>query len=347
MTTYQETRTLDVLKKRGRAGTVEPITLRRGESGTKITALVRNDGAVFPLTGYTAKFCAVNAAGDFVRRDATVEAAAAGTVSYTLTTDLTAVDGPVSVAYFELTKSGEVATTDTIPLIVLPNMDLSPEEAQEYQTKVDALVSAMEEELAASTAATTSATAAAQAARQAAALSEGVQEYEDRISYLEAEVLKCRRRDAKDTGQWTYYDGKLIAPTADALVVTGTKARIAGTVTGTKLYLTSFTPPADQAHAELQEALEATQADLDAAEASLATAQADLDAAEARVAELESCCDGVNAALTDTYRRIAALSGAWQYYDGKLISPSSAKFSVTGTKARIKGTVSGTKLVLS
>lgn len=340
MTTYQETRTLDVLKKRGRAGTVEPITLRRGESGTKITGLVRNDGVAFPLTGYTAKFCAVNAAGDFVRRDAAVENAASGTVSYTLTTDLTAVDGPVHVAYFELTKSGEVATTDTIPLIVLPNTDFSQEQAEEYQLVVDQLIASMESELAATQYATAEATSAAQAARQAAALSEGVQEYEDRISYLEAEVLKCRRRDAADSGRWTHYDGKLIAPNAEALVVTGTKARIAGTVTGTKFYLTSFTAPADAARQALQDELDATQADLDAAEASLA-------AAEARVTELESCCDGVGAALSDTYRKIAALSGSWQYYDGKLYSPSSAKFSVSGTKARIKGTVSGTKFVLS
>ena len=169
MTTYSEpTRTLDLLKRRGRAGAIEPIVLRRGEAGTSITVDVTMDGLPFSLTGYTAKFCAVNAKGELVKRNATVANAAGGKVSYTVTTDLTAWAGPVFVAYFELTKSGELATTDTLPFVVLDNVDLADGEAEEYQSSIDAMLNeAREAAVAAAHAAFESAYADAEAARDA------------------------------------------------------------------------------------------------------------------------------------------------------------------------------------
>ena len=145
MTTYQEPkRTLDLLKRRGRSGGIKPIILRRGEKGQKISATITLDDAVFPLSGYAAKFCAVNAAGDYVIRVASIDNASAGLVSYTVTPDLTAVDGVAMLAYFEFTKSGETATSDTLPIIVLENTDISDQEAEPYLPIIDELIGQLE-----------------------------------------------------------------------------------------------------------------------------------------------------------------------------------------------------------
>ena len=168
MSTYTETRTLDLLKHKGKAGGVPPITLRRGEAGADITINVTNNGEAFNLTGYTAKFCAVNAKGEKVKRAASVTNAASGAAKYTVTSDLTAWAGPVLVGYLELTKTGELATTDTLPFIILDNADITDEEAAEYQSSIDAMLNAAQEAaVAAAQTAFESAYADAEAARDA------------------------------------------------------------------------------------------------------------------------------------------------------------------------------------
>jgi len=146
MTTYQETRTLDLLKERSRAGGVKPIVLRRGETGQSIAVSVTNDGTAFNLTGYTASFCAVNADRGMVKRSATVSNAAGGLVTFSVTSDLTAAPGSVFVAYIELTKGSDIATTDTLPFVVLDNVDAGELDAEEYQDSIRELIAAVRSE---------------------------------------------------------------------------------------------------------------------------------------------------------------------------------------------------------
>ncbi len=168
MSTYTETRTLDLLKRKGRSGGIPPITLRRGESGVTVKGVITYDDATFSLTGYTAKFCAINASGGIVRKNATVTNAASGEVEYAVGTDLTANSGPVLVAYFELTKEGQTATSDTLPFIVLPNADLDGPEAEEYQSLVDELIATLQDAITDAGTATDAANTAAAAANAAA-----------------------------------------------------------------------------------------------------------------------------------------------------------------------------------
>lgn len=168
MSTYTETRTLDLLKRKGRSGGIPPITLRRGESGVTVKGVITYDDATFSLTGYTAKFCAINASGGIVRKNATVTNAAGGEVEYAVGTDLTANSGPVLVAYFELTKEGQTATSDTLPFIVLPNADLDGPEAEEYQSLIDELIATLQDAITDAGTATDAANTAAAAANAAA-----------------------------------------------------------------------------------------------------------------------------------------------------------------------------------
>lgn len=117
---YQETRKLDLLKRRGRAGAVEPVTLRCGEMGQRVSATITNDGEAFDLTGYTASFRARAADGNLVEIAARIDDAAQGVASFAVTQELTAEPGEVASAHFRIVKEGEVLTTDTLPVIVLP-----------------------------------------------------------------------------------------------------------------------------------------------------------------------------------------------------------------------------------
>ena len=168
MASYTETRTLDLLKRRGRSGGIPPITLRRGESGVEVQGVITYDDATFSLSGYTAKFCAINAAGGVLRRSASIPNAAGGIASYEVTTDLTAESGPVLVAYFEFTKSGKTISSDTLPFIVLPNADLDGPAAEEYQSQIDELMDTLSQALTDAEAATDAANAAAELANDAA-----------------------------------------------------------------------------------------------------------------------------------------------------------------------------------
>lgn len=168
MASYTETRTLDLLKRRGRVGGIPPITLRRGDSDVGVKGVITYDDDPFSLSGYTAKFCAINSAGDVIRRNASITNASSGEVSYDVTTDLTANAGPVLVAYFEFTKSGKTISSDTLPFIVLPNADLDGPAAEEYQSQIDELMDTLSQALTDAEAATYAANAAAELANDAA-----------------------------------------------------------------------------------------------------------------------------------------------------------------------------------
>lgn len=145
MTTYSEpTRTLDLLKRRGRAGAIEPIVLRRGEAGQEISADITEDGAARALAGATLRFCAMNAAGDVVREAARLKSGSpSNRVFYTVSSALTSLEGPTRVAYFEIAEGDDLATTDTLPILVLEDADITQGEAEAYRSRIEQLIADM------------------------------------------------------------------------------------------------------------------------------------------------------------------------------------------------------------
>lgn len=121
-----EARTLDISKAPGRLGLVEPVILRKGESGlTDIEAHIISNGVLCDLSDYDVSFFALNAVGGVVRGNTTATDAAKGIVTYTVDGKLTVEDGAIHRAYFEISQGGDNVTTADIPIVVLDNTDVA------------------------------------------------------------------------------------------------------------------------------------------------------------------------------------------------------------------------------
>lgn len=180
MALYTEERQLQLNKMPGRTGQVKAITLRRGENdATEIKAkiMLGDIGAFWTnLHYYTAKFKAVLPNGDFAELPCTVDSGNS-TVSTIVTNELTAIDGKITVAYFEFTgSSGIVATTDAIPIWIEQDADLSEGQRGEYQSNIDNLVKQLDEYIADARKAAEQANAAKDAADRANDAAQGVED---------------------------------------------------------------------------------------------------------------------------------------------------------------------------
>lgn len=163
--------TRDINKRKGWANQYEPIILRKGEQNeTQIKVTVTDNDNPYSLSGMTAKFCAVLSSGAYVV-DSSHTSVSGSVVTYTVQNDLTSADGEVAVAYIELSSGNRLLTTDTIPILVLKNYDLSTEQAQAYRNQIDALTAELSAAIAnannATSKANTSATKADTAANAA------------------------------------------------------------------------------------------------------------------------------------------------------------------------------------
>lgn len=139
---YTETITFDLNK----VSPINPIKLRRGENGlTNIVANFISNGSPYNLTGCTVNFCALNAKRAFTKRQAALTNAAQGIATYTLTSDTTSVKGELLAAYFEIKNGDKIVTTGNIPIIILDNVDISDEQAAEYKSTLDQMMSDVEE----------------------------------------------------------------------------------------------------------------------------------------------------------------------------------------------------------
>lgn len=168
MASYTEYRTLDITKTPGRTGQVKSITLRRGENdATEIRATLKDNGASFVADGYAVKFKAILPNDDFAEITGSVVDASKGVVSATVTNELTAVDGPITVAYFELSKGSTILTTDAIPIWVEKDMDVADGEVGQYQNHIDKLVKQLDALMADAKNAADAANAANEAAKKA------------------------------------------------------------------------------------------------------------------------------------------------------------------------------------
>lgn len=142
---FTEARDLDINKVRGDTRQIEPIRLRRGENGlTNIEGHIKADGQAYNLTGITVKFRAVNSLKQSINETATVTNSTNGIVTYTVSDKLTSVEGEIAVAYFDLISGTNVITSDSIPILILSNTDISTGEAEQYRNQLDALIAELE-----------------------------------------------------------------------------------------------------------------------------------------------------------------------------------------------------------
>lgn len=163
-----EERTLDVSKKDGRSGQIKPVILRKGEENqTQIKINLTSNGEPYSVGNLTPRFCAILPDKKYVR-DASHVTKSTNYVTYTVQSDLTSADGDIRVAYIELQSSGNSLTSDTLPIIVLDNTDISQEKAEEYQSQIDALVKDLENSINKANNAASNASSAATSANNAA-----------------------------------------------------------------------------------------------------------------------------------------------------------------------------------
>lgn len=142
-----ENRTVDLLKREARAGQIPPIILRRGEKGqTQIAVKVTDNGLPFNVEGYDARFCA-NLPDDKFVSDVANVTLVNDTATYTVQSNLTSCEGDITVCYVRFEKDGHIVTTDCIPIIVLDDVHLTSEEAEEYQNEIDGLVDEVRKQL--------------------------------------------------------------------------------------------------------------------------------------------------------------------------------------------------------
>lgn len=147
----------------------EKIHLRRGEKGmTSIDAEIKDGAMAFDLTGCSVFFKAMDRMDRYVLGSARVTSMKEGKVSYVVGTNLTSLPGEVKLAYFEIVSDGNNITTPAIPIIVLENVDLTGDQADEYESQISELIRLLEDSVSNANIATTHANDAAAEANKAA-----------------------------------------------------------------------------------------------------------------------------------------------------------------------------------
>lgn len=295
-----EERTLDVAKQEGRAGQIKPIVLRRGETGqTQIKVNLTDNGAPLTVSSMTARFCAVLPDATFVF-DSAHTSAAGSAVTYTVHSDLTEAPGDIRIAYIELTSSGNIVTSDTLPIIVLDNTDISKEQAKEYQNQIDKLEKQLKDAITSASTATEKASDAAEAASTAAsAANEAAGDATSAASGADSAAAAANAAAGKANTAATNADDATAAANGAA-----SKANKAAEDTE------AATSTANAAAAEATEAASAAnsaaQSVDEAKEAATSAASQANSAAEAANAAAESATEAENATATAEAARVEA-----------------------------------------
>lgn len=183
------------------------IQLRIGEGGlTTIEAQIRNDTEPYDLTGCSVMFLAENAGEKIVYDAATIESPKEGRISWVVSKNLTVIAGQIKKAYFRISKGTDDITTQDIPIVVKPNVDLSAEEAEEYESEFEKLLNDINDlqarantVLSDATQATTNANNAADACNSAADRIEGAEDA--RISAENARANAETARQSAETAR--------------------------------------------------------------------------------------------------------------------------------------------------
>lgn len=331
--TYTEARGLDVKKLRGDTRQVEPVRLRRGENGlTNIEGHITADGEPYNLTGMTVKFRAVNRARQFINDTARITNAASGIVTYTVTNTLTSVEGEAFVAYFEFSDGSNIITSDTIPILVLENTDISTEQADEYKNQIDRLLDELEGKIGdvsgavknandAATKANTATTNATNAATKAnnAATSANNAATEARNAATEASDAVAGANAAKDAANNAANNANTAAQDANSAASRANNAatRVDDAVTSATEAANNANQAASNMEAHINAAKMATDSANEAADAAnTATAEANNAASDAANAAVSAntAADTVNNAMK-TYKTIVSEVSTWAIND--------------------------------
>lgn len=185
----------------------DTVILRRGEGGlTTISAQIMDGSKPYDLTGSSVMFLAENAEDKIVFEAATIEAPKEGKVSWVVGKNLTMAVGNVALAYFRISKNEDDITTQTIPIYICENVDLSAEEAEEYESEFEKLLNDINDlqarantVLSDATQATTNANNAADACNSAADRIEGAEDA--RISAENARANAETARQSTETAR--------------------------------------------------------------------------------------------------------------------------------------------------
>lgn len=331
--TYTEARGLDVKKLRGDTRQIEPVRLRRGENGlTNIEGHITADGEPYNLTGMTVKFRAVNRARQFINDAARITNAASGIVTYTVTNTLTSVEGEAFVAYFEFSDGSNIITSDTIPILVLENTDISTEQADEYKNQIDRLLDELEGKIGdvsgavknandAATKANTATTNATNATTKAnnAATSANNAATEARNAATEASESVAGANAAKDAANNAANNANTAAQDANSAASRANNAatRVEDAVTSATEAAENANQAASNMEAHINAAKIATDSANEAADAAItATAEANNAASDAANAAVSAntAADTVNNAMK-TYKTIVSEVSTWAIND--------------------------------
>lgn len=129
---------LDITKKLPTPSTIE---LRQGDHGDLLEFAVYDGAASLDLTGYSVTFKAYRPDGLLVTGKCSVTDAAKGRCAYEVVSNLTAAVGEVETAYVELTKSGEVLTSQNMRMKIIEDADLTVPSGGAYIPALDSALS--------------------------------------------------------------------------------------------------------------------------------------------------------------------------------------------------------------
>lgn len=201
---HVEERTLDVNKKGGRAGQIKPVILRRGEANqTQIKVNLTSDGAPYSTGNLTAKFCAFLPSKKYVK-DSSHTTKDANSITYTVQSDITSAAGDIRICYVELTSADNYITSDTLPIIVLDNVEMTDEEAKYYKSTIDEMLEQLEDCITQADTARDNANSAADAANKAesetkTAEAERVKAEQARVDAEKARETAEQKRDSAES----------------------------------------------------------------------------------------------------------------------------------------------------
>lgn len=190
---HSESLTLDVSKR----NPLDPVILRVGEGGlTTIEATILNNDIPYDLTGMSVLFLAETPDLKVVYDACTVKSPKEGKVTYTVSKNLTHIQGNIDgksglAAYFRIQSKENQITTQNIPILILQNVDLDGEQAEEYTSQFEQLLLQVEDLISDVNTALVDTVRATNEADEAAAAANAA---EDRIEQAEASRVSAENQ---------------------------------------------------------------------------------------------------------------------------------------------------------
>lgn len=192
---------------------VERIYLRVGEGGlTTFDATIEDNGQPYDLTGCSVLFLAYDQDLKVIYENARIVSAKQGQVQYTVSNRLTNMAGKVREAYFRIQNGTNQITTQNIPIVVLKNVDLDGEQAEEYTSQFEQLLADIQSMMADVNGALNSANAATQAANDAATAANSASS-----NFARAEASRVASEGSREVAETSRVNAEAARETAERL----------------------------------------------------------------------------------------------------------------------------------